>query len=353
MIGIRKLVYVALLAILVATLAIPQVQADDYKITILQSYKLTELQAALLNTDTNTIEDFNATKAVLLDYGLRDPDTSDNYVPAIVINLSAASYDANTGEKIVYAWIFDSVAGTICLASLNGTTVENIIKITATGSDIMVYMTDYDIVIESTFAKFSINKTDQAVIFTDSELALNSVMYAELRALQDTPEGYTLLRSDSNEADFMIEAQGTLSIWFDESHDVGDVDLFIFDGSNPDYSQASLNQGWYWLATHADAYIFADAGPSTKTITATGDVRFIVKLFSGNTPSWRVAVRLTSEAPSTPTPASTPSQITPTPTPEEEGWIDQLQSVFEGSNTVIIAIAIVLFLVIVLIALRK
>jgi len=354
-IGIRKLVYVALLAILVASLAIPQAVMAEEKVSIIGTYKLTELSSYLYDTANNKLEALNASLAKIQDYEMTDLESSDSYVPAIVINLSAQSLDVNTNETITYAYVFTKLYGSVAIgtAEISNNTLSNatFIKITGTGEDLAVYRTGLGIEVAYGDMKYVLPQ-GSVIVYTDENMAVNSVMEIELRALMDVPSGYVLVRNGNSEAEFTVQATGVVSIWFDEEHSGGDVDLFVFDSSNPNYASASPSQSWTWLLTHSDAYIFSDLGPDTEVVSASGTLKFIVKTYTGSPPSWRIALQASTPS-TTPTPTSTPSQITPTPTPEEEGWLDQLQSVFEGSNTVIIAIAIVLFLVIVLIALRK
>ena len=229
-------------------------------------------------------------------------------------------------------------------------TVSNVtsVKITGTGEDLSVYLTDLGVEAVIGTMKYILPEGD-VIIYTDGNAAVNSVLYVELRSLQNVPSGYVLVRNGDSEAEFTVSASGTVSIWFDEEHDTGDVDLFIFDSSNPDYSSASTSQSWFWLATHSDAYIFSDTGPSARTVTASGTLKFIVKTYSGTAPSWRVALQASTSPTPTPTPTPTAS---PTPTPEEEeSLLGQIQGAIEGnSSVVLIVLALLLLLIIVLVA---
>ena len=361
-IGIRKVLWTALLVILVASLAIPLIPiaaegTETEKAVILGTYKLTQLSSYMLDTSTNKLLDLNASVVKLADYEMQDINTSDSYVPSIVINLSSPTVDLNTNEKIAYMWAFASAAGSIAIGVGNivNNTIENatFVKITASG-DVAVYRTNYDVVVVAGNVKFSLPNSDVAIIYTDGTLAVQAINYIELRALSDTPQGYTLIRSGNSETTFTISVTGSVSVWFDEAHGSGDMDLAIFDQSNPSYNDASNSQSWEWLMSHATAFLWSDTHPRATTVEATGALKFVVKRYNGADQDWRVAVRVLSG--DTPTQTPTPSE-TPAPTPNcetSQNWLDQIQGIFEsGSNTAILVIAALLFIVVLVIALRK
>ena len=355
MIRIRKLVYVALLAILVATLAIPQAVMAEEKATILGTYKLTELSSYLYDSSTGKLEALNASLAKIQDYEMSDLDTSDTKYPAVMFNLSAQSLDVNTNETITYAYVFTKLYGSVAIgtAEISNNTLSNatFIKITGTGEDLAVYRTGLGIEVAYGDMKYVLPQ-GSVIVYTDENMAVNSVYEIELRALMDVPSGYVLVRNGNSEAEFTVQATGTVSIWFDEEHSGGDVDLFVFDSSNPNYASASPSQSWTWLLTHSDAYIFSDLGPDTEVVSASGTLKFIVKTYTGSPPSWRIALQASTPS-TTPTPSPTPSSTSQESSENEESQ-SIFQSIFEsGSNTAILVIAAVLFLVIIVIALRK
>jgi len=319
--------FAVLVALSLALALVPVTTAQETtKVVVLQQAKFTNLTSYMYDTGTKALSAVDSTKVSIFDYQLEDKDATDSYVPAVVLTLGAPSRDLNTNETIVYAWVLSGATGTsaiIAVVDINTTTVTSIqfYKVSPVSGDVAVFRTSYDIVIEVSNYKLSIplsGFTDPKVmVMTDSSVVVTGLSYLELRALANPPAGYTLVRSGSGESEFTISASGRLSVWFDEEHDTGDVDLFAFDQSHPRYSAVSVSRSWADLvsAVFQDqsraTYVFADAGPGTGTITATGTVKFIVKRYSGDATgvSWRVACRLDT-APQ-PTQTTTPTQTAP------------------------------------------
>ena len=272
------------------------------KITVLSNTTFTNMTDYMLDTSANKLDALNTTYVQVLDYELKDLNTSDSYMPVVVMSMDAPTTDLNTNESIEYAYILSSTYGDgllVGVADVNSTdnSISNLefYKISPASGDIMIVRTDYDLNIVGDGYKLSIplaNYTNPKVLlYTDSQVSVGGISEIELRALRSPPSGYTLLRSGTGETSFTISASGNLHVWFDESHSGGDVDLFIFDSSNSYYSSASTTQSWSWLAVHCSRYLFSDAYPQTTSLTAHNTVKFVVKRFSGNANdvTWRIA----------------------------------------------------------------
>ena len=317
---------------IIAPLIIPATVAEEetVKVTVIETTKFTNETYYMYDDVNKKLVDVNTSYVEILDYELRDKDPSDGYMPCVVLSIDPPTTDLNTNESIVYAWVLPSSYGDsllVAVADINDTdkTVVNMefYKISPVSGDIAVYRTAFDIVVVGPGYKLSIPLSNfsnpKVMLMSDSAVAVNSLSYIELRALRNPPSGYTLIRNGYGEAEFTISASGILYIWFDEEHDTGDLDLFIFDISDSDYGAASLQQTWTWLRWRCTSYIYADYAPETRSITATGTVKLIVKKYhyAGGDPAgvgWRIAARLVS-SPSPepePTPPSTP--LAPIPT---------------------------------------
>ncbi|BEP17061.1 hypothetical protein PYJP_04130 [Pyrofollis japonicus] len=365
------------LALLALVLALPLLaalpaHADDVKIVVLNTYDFTQLSAYMYNATAGTLQIVNSSYVQVLSDELKDAAAGDNIMPAIVLSLDAPATDLNTGESVVYAYLLNNVYSdglVVGVADVNSTdnSVSNLqlVKVSPVSGDVAIMRTNYDIIIYVDTVKLSIPlanySSPKVLLMTDdgANLFASSIQYVELRALQDPPSGYTLIRGGSGEEEFTISASGTLSVWFDETHDGGDVDLFVFDSSNPDYNNASTSQTWGWLITHSTAYLWSDTGPWTRTIDTTGTVKFIVKGYSGDASAvnWRVAVRLLS---GNNTPEPQPQQPTETTTQpsnsnrvNENGWLAPLRSAYESNPAAFWLIVILLFVLAVAAVLRR
>ena len=118
----------------------------------------------------------------------------------------------------------------------------------------------------------------------------------------------------------------------------------------------------YNMDRQHSAMIWADTYPQTGYLTATGTVKIFIKRYSGNANavSWRVAARLSS-ATTTPQPSTTttPSQTTTTtnnnvlPSSLSQLW-GQIQGILGGESTsTIIAILLIVFIIIAIIAIAR
>ena len=362
-----------LLALAAGVLGPIHASAEDegtVKITVLSNTTFTNMTSYMLDTSANKLDALNTTYVQVLDYELKDLDSSDSYMPVVVVSLDAPTTDLNTNESIEYAYILSSTYGDgllVGVADVNNTdnSISNLefYKISPVTGDIMITRTSYDLNIIGDGYKLSIplsNYTNPKVlIYTDSRVSVGGISQVELRGLRTPPDGYTLIRSGTGEAVFTISASGDLHVWFDESHDQGDVDLFVFDSSNQYYSSASTTQDWLWLTAHCSRYLLSDGYPWTSSLTAHGDVKFVVKRFSGNANdvSWRIAATLSSSNPSTTatqTPSST-STVTANPSNSNArfslDWGSIQQALGGGSNTAAyVVIAFIAIVVIILLA---
>ena len=379
MVRSRYLIIPVVLAIALAILAVPSIAQEEetVKVTVLETTKFTNLTAYMYDDANKKLLDINTTYVEVLDYELNDKDSSDSYMPAVVLSLDAPSTDLNTNESIVYAWVlYGSYGDSLLVAVADINSTDNLVinmsyyKVSPVSGDVAIVRTNYDINIQSGEFKLSIPLSGftnpKVIVMTDTYVTVTSLSHLELRALQNPPSGYSLIRSGSGEAEFTISASGTLYIWFDEEHDAGDVDLFAFDRSHPSYSSVSLSNTWSQLVTaynrdrtHA-AMIWSDAYPQTGYLTSTSTVKIIVKLYAGNAGgvSWRVAARLAStpspEQTTTPSQTQPPSQSeTSTPSSLSQLW-GQVQNILGGQNTsTIIAILLIVFIIIAIIAIAR
>jgi len=381
----RKSIYVGLVLALITVSVITGLNAlttsadttsdSTVKVTVLGTYNFTALNSYMYNESSKVLESVNTTYVKVEPYEIQDLSSSDSVEPAVIINLSAPTTDLNTNETIEYAYVLHSSYGNtliIGVADINSTdnSVANLTyyKISPVSGDIAITRTSYDISIQGNGYKLSIplsNFTDPKILLmTDSDYQLSSIVELELRALTNPPSGYTLIRSGTGPSTFTISASGILYVWFDESHQGGDLDLFVFDQSNSYYNDASNTQTWSWLLTHANAYIFADGMPQTNHIQATGTVKFVVKTYSGNgnAVSWRVAAELgngsgssggsspTSPQPSTTTTQSSGSNQSTGSVEGLSGLWHNFQSAVGGSTTAYIIVFLFLLIIIVAIA---
>ena len=362
-----------LLALAAGVLGPIHASAEDtgtVKITVLSNTTFTNMTSYMLDTSANKLDALNTTYVQVLDYELKDLNTSDSYMPVVVMSMDAPTTDLNTNESIEYAYILSSTYGDgllIGVADVNSTdnSINNqeFYKISPASGDIMIVRTNYDLNIVGDGYKLSIplaNYTNPKVLlYTDSSVSVGGISEIELRALRSPPSGYTLLRSGTGETSFTISASGTLHVWFDESHSGGDVDLFAFDSSNPYYSSASTSQTWSWLTAHCSMSIWADAYPQTNSMTAHGTVKFIVKRFTGNANdvTWRIAATLSSDTPSTTTTQTRSTTTVTDNNPSNSNarfsldWGNIQQALGGGSNTAAyVVIAFIAIVVIVLLA---
>jgi len=334
---------------------------DVVKITVIQQTKFSNLSYYMIDTAQNKLVTLDTSKAQVLDYQLKDLVSNDAYMPAVVLTLDAPTKDLNTNETVVYAWVLTSSYGSAIIVGVadvgagNALINLNFYKISPVSGDVAIVRTNADISIQYSNTKLSIPlsgySSPKVILYTDGELLVNGVNYIQLRALANPPAGYTLIRSGTGEAVFTISASGTLSVWFDESHDPGDVDLFIFDQSNSYYSQADVSQSWSWLVSYATRYVFADAAPQTVSFTATGNVKFVVKsYYNGGSVSWRVAASLSGG--STPQPQPTQTQPTQTITQTQVQIIREIQTAFSNSTVIYVVLGL-LFLIVLIVVLRK
>jgi len=367
------------LALALLPLAVPSARAETIKVVVLQQAKFTNLTSYMYNTGTKVLASVNTTKVAVLDYRLEDKDSTDTYVPAVLLTLSSPSRDLNTNESVHYAWVLTSAAGAsaiVAVVDINATasTVTRIqfYKVSPVSGDVAILRTNYNVVVYAGGFKLSIplaGFTDPKVLLmTDSSVVVTALNYIELRSLTNPPSGYTLVRNGSGEAEFTVSAGGRLSVWFDEEHDVGDVDLFVFDQSHPRYTTVSVGSSWSDLLNAVlqnevySARVYADSGPDTGTITATGTVKLIVKLYEGDAAgvSWRVACRLESSpqppATTAPPPGATPQPQPPQPQPTTTGAVRELwgtvQTALSNQSTLLIIVAL-LFLLLLVAVLRK
>lgn len=370
----RSRISYIVLAILLASLvvaAIPAAAEDEVKITVLQTYDLTELSGYMYNSTSAKLETVDTSKVQILSDSLKDLASDDDVQPAILLSIDVPTTDLNTNESIAYSYMLINAYGVVVVgvADVNSTTNEvsnlQLVKISPVSGDVGVVRTNSDIVVEYSGSKLSIDLSSysnpKVLLMTDDELSLSQVQYVELRAVEYPPSGYVLVKEGSGEALFTISANGEVSIWFDEEHDAGDVDLFIYDSSDTDYSNADITQTWAWHRSHCTQYIYADAYPQIKVVTASGSLKFVVKKYRGDAGQvrWRVAARITSSPSPSPSPTQTTTTTT-TPTPggeesEEVSWqelIARLQLATQGQDMWIAAIIIV-FIVLILIVLLK
>lgn len=346
---------------------------DETKITVLGTYNFTALSSYMYNATAGKLEAVNSSYVQVLSDEIKDLSAGDNIQPAVVLDLSAPTQDLNTNETITYAYILSGSYGDLVVGVADVNTTDNtvsnlqLVKVSPASGDVAIVRTSSDIVVYANGVKLSIPlanySSPKVLVMTPDEgtyLAANTIQEVELRAVRSPPSGYTLIRSGSGPAEFTISANGPLSIWFDEAHDTGDADLFIFDSSNPSFSEASTSQTWTWLWTHATAHIYSDFAPETRTITAHGQVKFVVQMFRGNSVSqWRVAVRLLSNNNPQPEPTQTPSQPSnhntqpsSTNTQINEGALASLRNAYE-QNPALFAIAVILFLAFIVLLLRR
>ena len=368
--GKAKILIPIILAI--ALIAIPTSAEEDVKISVLRSSKFTNETYYMLDTSLNKLEPVNTSLVQVLDTELKDLDATDNYQPVVVLTADPPTVDITTNESITYAWLLTGTYGdaiTIGVADVNTTdnTLANLsfFKISPASGDIAVVRTNHDVVVMYNGIKLSIpleNYTSPKIlIYTDGAVSAQGLNYMELRALRSLPRGFVLLRSGSGEAIFTISSNNRIAVWFDEEHDVGDVDLFIYDISDPDYSSADLGKSWSWHRSHATRYIFADAYPQTTTLTASGSVKFVVKRYSGNSQgvSWRVGAALSSPPSSTTTnpPTSTTTSSTTSSQQthnsdeaEAAGLLASLRSAYESSPAMLVMVALVFLLLLAVLA---
>jgi len=359
------------LLVLALVLAVPAVAQETTKVVVLRTEKFTTLSYYMYHATAKTLTPVNVNYVEVYDYELRDKVRDDAYLPCVVLEVDPPTKDASTNEVVVHAWILAKAVGealTVAVADVSGSTVTTIRSYTVSpvNGDVAIVRTGYDVVIYSTNLKLSVPLSGIAnpkvmVMTSTSSLVVDSLVYVQLRSLADPPPGYTLVRSGMGEQVFTISASGRLYVWFDESHDNGDLDLFVFDQSHPRYATVSLSSSWSELvsAVSQDAaratYVFADSGPGAGYVTASGTVKLIVKLYSGNADAvqWRVASRLEAS----PQPPGTSTQTSPTPTPTPTpgtatGLLGTIGSALSNQSTVLVVLGILLLLVLVL-ALRK
>ena len=368
--NISKTILVALV-LTTMVLAAPSLAQEEetIKTTVLGTYSFTDLDNYMLNSTTNKLEPVDTSKVEILSDTIKDLAADDDVKPAVLLSIDEPTTDLNTNESIVYAWFLTSVYGDaiiIAVSDINSTTSEVInmqfYKISPVSGDIMITRTNYDVVIEgSSGFKLSIpleNFTDPKVlIMTDASVTVSSLNYIELRALREPPSGFTLVRNGEGESTFTVSASGTLYVWFDETHQGGDVDLFIFDIQNPYYNQASHTQSWSWLVARCDQRVFADSIPYSRPLEAHGTVKFVVKGYRNpSAVSWRIAVRLSNpttptQPPSTTSPSTTAT--TPTTTASGIGLLASIQSALSNNTTMIVIAAVIIALMIAIIALRR
>ena len=351
-----------LLALSAGVLGPIHASAEDtgtVKITVLQQSSFANMTSYMLDTSTGKLSPINTSYVQVLSNSLKDLDANDNYVPVVVLNLSAPSVDLNNNQTVTYAYILSRVFGrglVIGVADINSTdnSLSNIsyYKVSPVTGDVAIIRTSYDIEVQGDGYKLSIPianySSPKVLLYTDSQVLVGGVSYVELRSLRNPPSGYTLIRNGNGPAEFTISASGTLHIWFDESHDQGDVDLFVFDSSNSHYSEASTQRTWMWLQTYATASLWADAYPQTNEITAHGTVKFIVQRFSGNanSVSWRVAATISNTDNSgTTTTTQQPSPGTTTVTGNNPLNLDLngIGSALRGGNSAAVVYVIIVF----------
>ncbi len=375
----KRILYTLPLVLALLALAAPLLtgvhiaRADDEttKITVLNTYNFTALSSYMYNATAGKLEAVNSSYVQVLSDEIKDLSAGDNIQPAVVLDLSAPTQDLNTNESITYAYLLSGTYGDLVVGVADVNTTDNsvsnlqLVKVSPVSGDVAIVRTSSDITIYANGVKLSIplaNYTNPRVLVMTpddaSYLAASTVQEVELRAVRNPPTGFALIRSGSGPAEFTISASGPMRVWFDEAHDSGDADLFIFDSSNPSFSSASTSQSWTWLWTHATAHIYSDFAPETRTITAHGQVKFVVQMFRGNSVSqWRVAVRLLSSNNPQPEPTQTPSQPSTTPTTTtnqqiNEGALASLRNAYE-QNPGLFIIAVLLFLAFIVLLLRR
>jgi len=357
------------LLVLALVLAVPTAVAQEAgtKVVVLRTEKFTTLSYYMYHAGTKALTPVNVNYVEVYDYELRDKVRDDAYLPCVVLEVDPPTKDASTNEVVVHAWVLAKAVGealTVAVADVSGSTVTTIRSYTVSpvNGDVAIVRTGYDVVVYSSNLKLSVPLSGIAnpkVMVMTSSLVVDSLVYVQLRSLADPPPGYTLIRSGMGEQVFTISASGRMYVWFDESHEGGDLDLFVFDQSHPRYNAVSLSSSWADLvfAVSQDAtratYIFADSGPGAGYITASGTVKLIVKLYSGNADAvqWRVASRLEAGT----QPPGTPTQPPPTPTPTPgtaTGLLGTIGAALSNQSTVLVVLGILLLLVLVL-ALRK
>ena len=285
-------------------------EEETVKITIVGNYTLNQLDAMIYNATSGKLEALDTSKISLSADTVKDL-AQDNAQAAIILNLSAPVFDVNSNETVVQVFYMDGVyADTliIAVADVNDTTgaVSNMhyYKISPATGGLAIARLDGDVVAYANGMKFEIplsGYSNPKIMLmledgTGTYLTASQVQLLELRAIRTPPPGYTLLRNHATgETAFTVQATGTVSIWFDESHQGGnDVDLFIFDSSDRDYSNATTQQTWGWLYSHATRVVFADTSPETVSMNAHGSIKFVVKAFQGdpNSVTWSVGLRL-------------------------------------------------------------
>ena len=354
---------------LVLALAAPlltgiHVASADSKVVVLESGTLRDLAVYMYNSSSGGLLPLDSGKVNVSDSGIVDLVAGDNIVPIVVMNLSAPSYDANTNETSTDAYIVSKIYSdelVVGVADIVDNTVNDIrmIKISPVSGDIAIVRTSSDVIVYANGVKFELstaNLTDPHVLLMTKDggsLLAASVQHVALRAIPNPPSGYTLIRSGSGPAVFTISANGPLSIWFDESHDHGDADLFIFDSTNPHFGEADASKNWFWLYIYSDTMIFADYGAETATITANNQVKFVVQMFNRTAVNeWKVAVRLSGN--DSPQPEPEPTQPTTTSNNQhvDEGALASLRNAYE-SNPGLFIIAVLLFLAFIVLLLRR
>ena len=365
-----------LLALAAGSFPMHNALAEDtgtVKITVLQQNTFANMTSYMLDTSSNKLTAINTSYVQVLSSGLKDLDANDNYVPVVVLNLNAPSVDLNNNQTVTYAYILSNVFGrgmVIGVADVNST--DNSLsdfryyKLSPVTGDIAIVRTSYDISIQGDGYKLSIplaNYTDPKVIlYTDSQIVADSISYVELRALTNPPSGYTLIRSGHGEASFTISASGSLHIWFDEEHDGGDVDLFVFDSSNQYYGDASASQDWLWLFYHCDRYLFADDSPWTASLDAHGNVKLVVKRYTGDADSvnWRVAATLgsssttTTQQPNPSNPGQSHTSTTTVTVNNPAGFdLSGVGAALRGGNNAVVYVIIVFFVLLAVLLLAR
>jgi len=212
------------------------------------------------------------------------------------IRLDGLTFTATGGEVLAYGWIIENAYGNL---SIIDPTTKRILTLSCDGDYIAIVRGNNSLLIYYKGGKIELaNFTgSEVIVFASGQAMIDALDYVVLRALQNPPSGFTLIRSGSGETVFTYStgSANRVTVWFDETHEGGDVDLFIFKATNPYYGEASPSWGWGTLMARCDAYIFADSTPRTRTIYSPGgSLKFVVKRFSGdaNAVQWRVAIQL-------------------------------------------------------------
>ena len=368
----------AVLALLVLAVALP---VSAYTVVLVREARFTDLPHYMYDSSAKALVSVDTDKVAVLSYSLQDKDPSDQYMPAVLLSINQPSKDLSTNESIHYAWVLSGATGgsvIIAVADVNGTSVTSIqfYKIGPVLGDLSIVRTGYDIIIEYAGFKFSILLSGFAnptvLVMTDTSFIVTGLSYLELRSLTNPPPGYTLIRNGTGEAEFTISASslGRLYVWFDESHDYGDLDLFVFDQSHPRFSTVSVHSSWtelhqaYLLNGTVSTEIAADYGPGWRWLTVTGVVKFIVKQF-GHVPgdpsrvSWRVACLhepLPTRPPETRTTTTSPATTQTQTTPKFADVLNQLAGAVQASLSnqpaVAVLAAVLLFLLLLVLVLR-